>query len=286
MSENLKINPQQQQHLPGEEHLMDPIPKHNNIDYVGSNKLKDKVAIITGGDSGIGKAVAIAFAKEGAKVVISYLNEELDAQDTKIEIEKLGGSCLMVKGDISKCAHCNSIVNYTVSELGQIDILVNHAGEQYQTNDINDITEDSLEHIFRVNVFSMFYLTKAALQYMKSGGSIINTISVVAYKGNPVLLDYSATKGANLAFTRAMAASLADRGIRVNGVAPGPIWTPLIPASFLPDKLAKFGKDVPLGRPGHPYELAPAYVYLASNIDSSYVTGQVIHVNGGVPVSS
>lgn len=286
MKEEVKINPRQQQSLPGEEQKMEPVPMHDNPDYIGSGKLKDKVAIITGGDSGIGKAVAIAFAKEGAKLAISYLSEDEDAADTKQQVEKYGRTCLLIKGDISKSQHCNSIVSDTIEKFGKLDILVNHAGEQYQTNSIDDISDESLEHIFRVNVFSMFYLTKAALKHMPSGSSIINTVSVVAYKGNPGLLDYSATKGANLSFTRALAAALAAKGIRVNGVAPGPIWTPLIPASFSPDKLEKFGKDVPLGRPGQPYELAAAYVYLASNIDSSYVTGQVIHVNGGTPVNS
>ncbi|MCC2626329.1 MAG: ydaD 1 [Burkholderiales bacterium] len=286
MNLNIKINPNQQQNLPGEEQKMDPIPIHDNPDYIGSGKLKNKVAIITGGDSGIGKAVAIAFAKEGAKLVISYLNEDEDALDTKAQIEKYNGQCLLVKGDLSVSKMSAYLVGQTIEKYGKLDILVNHAGEQYQTDDLSDVNDKNLEDIFQVNVFSMFYLTKEALKHMQSGGAIINTVSVVAYKGNPKLLDYSATKGANLAFTRALAASLASKGIRVNAVAPGPIWTPLIPASFSPDKLEEFGKDTPLKRPGQPFELAPAYVYLASEIDSSYVTGQVIHVNGGIPVNS
>lgn len=280
------IDPNQQQELPGQEKIMQPIPEHDNPSYKGSGKLKNKVAIITGGDSGIGKAVAIAFAKEGARIVISYLNEEEDANDAKEQVEKYGGECLLLPGDIRERSHCDKIVETTINKFGKLDILVNHAGEQYQTDNIYKVEDSRLKHIFETNVFSMFYLTRAAMKHMKKGASIINTISVVAYKGNPILLDYSATKGANLAFTRALAASVADKGIRVNGVAPGPIWTPLIVASFSPDKLKSFGEDTPLKRPGQPYELAPAYVFLASDIDSSYVTGQVIHVNGGTPVSS
>lgn len=286
MKADIEIKPNQQQNLPGEEKKMDPIPIHDNPQYIGSGKLNDKVAIITGGDSGIGKAVAIAFAKEGAKIVVSYLSEDEDAIDTQKKIEEIGNQCLLIRGDISQWEHCNSIVDKTIKEFKQIDILVNHAGEQYQTNSFDDITVQSLEHIFSVNVYSMFYLTHAVLKHMKSGSSIINTISVVAYKGNPKLLDYSATKGANLSFTRALAAHLAPQGIRVNGVAPGPIWTPLIPASFSNEMLVRFGKNTPMGRPGQPYEVAPAYVFLASNVDSSYMTGQVIHINGGTPVNS
>ncbi|MCC2644639.1 MAG: short-chain dehydrogenase/reductase [Burkholderiales bacterium] len=286
MDLDININPNQQQPLPGTEQKMDPIPIHDNPEYIGSGKLKDKVAIITGADSGIGKAVAIAFAKEGAKIVAAYLNEDEDAQDTKAQIEKYNGQCILVKGDLSISKMSESIINQTIEKFGKLDILVNHAGEQYQTNSLQDVTDESLGDIFKVNVFSMFYLTREALKHMKKGAAIINTVSVVAYKGNPMLLDYSSTKGANLAFTRALAASLASKGIRVNAVAPGPIWTPLIPASFSQDKLKEFGKDTPMGRMGQPFELAPAYVYLASEIDSSYVTGQVLHVNGGTPVNS
>lgn len=278
---NKQIRPQQHQELPGYEKKMRPLPITEDENYRGADKLKDKVAIITGGDSGIGKAVAIAYAKEGADLVISYLCEHEDANEVKQRIEELGRKCLLIPGDISDIAICKQIVEKTIQQFGKIDILVNHAGEQYQTNSMDDITAESLEKIFRVNVFSMFYLTQAALKHMKEGCVIINTVSVVAYEGNPSLLDYSATKAATLGFTRALSQLLVKKGIRVNGVAPGPIWTPLIPASFDPEKVSEFGTQSPMGRAGEPYELAPAYVYLACNKDSSYVSGQVIHVNGG-----
>lgn len=265
---------------------MQPPPEHDDPRYVGSGKLQGKVAVITGADSGIGKAVAIAFAKEGAHCVLSYLDEHDDAEDARRQVEKYGGRCLLLPGDLRQREHCEHVIEQAVRTFGSIDVLVNHAGEQYQTDTLEQVDDDAMRHVFETNVFSMFYLTRAALRHMKPGSSIVNTLSVVAYKGNPMLLDYSASKGANLGFTRALAAALAERGIRVNGVAPGPIWTPLIPASFSPDKVAAFGRDVPLQRPGQPFELAPAYVYLASDIDSSYVTGQVLHVNGGMPVAS
>ena len=273
--------PEQTQKFPGEEKLMHPQPKIEDSSYEGSNKLKNEVAIITGADSGIGKAIAIAFAKEGADIVASYLCEEEDAQKTKKRVEELGRKCILVPGDISESAHCQKIVDITLEEFKKVTILVNHAGEQYQTNELADITDESLEKIFRVNVFSLFYLTRAALTHMKENSSIINTVSVVAYEGNPKLIDYTATKAAGVGFTRALSHSLVQRKIRVNGVAPGPIWTPLIPASFDPKRVSEFGSQTPMGRAGEPYEVAPAYVYLASHRDSSYVTGQVIHVNGG-----
>jgi NAD(P)-dependent dehydrogenase (short-subunit alcohol dehydrogenase family) len=276
----------QKQKLPGLESKMKPVPKDEDPNYKGSGKLKDKVAIITGADSGIGKAVAIAFAKEGADIVASYLLEDSDAESMRQRVVALGRKCLLIPGDISSSEHCQAIIDRTMKEFGKIDILVNHAGEQMQTNSLDDVTDEKLEHIFKVNVFSQFYLTRAALKYMKQGASIINTVSIVAYEGNPMLLDYTATKAANVGFTRALSQALAKKGIRVNGVAPGPIWTPLIPASFSADKMPDFGKQTPMARPGQPYELAPAYVYLASNIDSSYVTGQVIHVNGGTVVNT
>lgn len=279
------LQPKQTQDFPGVESQMQPHPQDENFDYKASEKLINKIAIITGADSGIGKAVAIAFAKEGANVVVSYLCEDEDAQKTKARIEELGRSCLLIKGDISDNQHCKDIVNQTIQEFGRIDILVNHAGEQYQTNSIQDITEEKLEHIFRVNVFSMLYLTKEALKHMKKGGAIINTASIVAYQGNPKLIDYSATKAAVVGFTRALSNSLIHEGIRVNAVAPGPIWTPLIPASFEEEIVANFGSSAPMARAGQPYELAPAYVFLANNIDSSYISGQVIHVNGGTVVN-
>ena len=276
-----KLRPAQKQKLPGDERKMRPAPIFENPDYQASGKLKDKIAIITGADSGIGRAIAILFAKEGANIVGSYLNEDKDADITKNIIEKLGRECLFIKGDISKSKHCNNIVDKTIEKFHKLDVLVNNAGEQDQTNSLEDITDEKLEHIFRVNVFSMFYLTRAALKNLKKGSCIINTVSIVAYKGNPLLLDYSATKAAAVGFTRALSQSLVEKGIRVNGVAPGPIWTPLIPASFDAKKVAEFGSESPMKRAGEPYELAPAYVYLACEADSSYVTGQVIHVNGG-----
>jgi len=276
----------QQQDLPCEEDKMNPHPIDEDENYIGSNKLKDKMAIITGGDSGIGRAVAIAFAKEGADLVISYLSEHDDANQTKARIEELGRRCVLIPGDISDFGHCREIVKIAIDEFGRIDILVNHAGEQYETKGLDNITEESISRIFQVNVFAVFFLTQAVLPHLKPGASIINTSSVVAYKGNPTLVDYSATRGAIVTFTRSLANLLAEKGIRVNSVAPGPIWTPLIPASFSPEKLESFGQDTPLKRPGQPFELAPTYVYLASHIMSSYVTGQVLHVNGGLPVAS
>ncbi len=273
--------PEQQQELPGYESKMSPPPKFDNPNYHGSEKLKDKVAIITGADSGIGRAIAILFAKEGADIVCSYLNEHSDAAVTKQHVEALGRKCVLQEGDISSSAHCKKIVEKTITDFNKINILINHAGEQDQTNDLADVTDEKLERIFRVNVFSMFYLTREALKFMTEGSTIINTVSIVAYEGNPLLLDYSATKAAGVGFTRALSQSLVEKKIRVNGVAPGPIWTPLIPASFDPKKVAEFGMQTPMKRAGEPYEVAPAYVYLASEIDSSYVTGQVLHVNGG-----
>lgn len=277
--------PAQTQNLPGYEAKMHPQPESEDPNYKGSGKLKGKVAVITGADSGIGKAVAIAFAKEGADIVASYLCEDEDAHTTLQRVTELGRTCILIPGDIGESTHCDFIIAETIKKFGKIDILVNHAGEQDQTNSLDDVTDEKLEKIFRVNVFSMFYLARGALKHMQRGASIINTVSVVAYEGNPLLLDYSATKAANVGFTRALSQSLAKKGIRVNGVAPGPIWTPLIPASFEADHVAEFGQDTPLGRPGQPYELAPAYVYLASEADSSYVTGQVLHVNGGKVVN-
>jgi len=275
----------QQQSLPGLEGLMKPMPQDEDPNYRGSGKLLNKVAVITGADSGIGRAVAIAYAKEGADIIASYLSEDSDAKQTKKRVEALGRKCILIPGDIASSQHCKAIIDRTIQEFGKIDILVNHAGEQMQTNSLDDVTDEKLERIFKVNVFSQFYLARAALKHMKEGAAIINTTSVVAYEGNPLLLDYSATKAANLGFTRALAQALASKGIRVNAVAPGPIWTPLIPASFDASRMPEFGKSTPMQRPGQPYELAPAYVYLASSIDSSYVTGQVLHVNGGKVVN-
>ncbi|MFJ7639097.1 SDR family oxidoreductase [Peribacillus sp. NPDC097264] len=276
--------PQHQQHQPGVETKMDPNPESVKSEYKGSGKLKGKTAIVTGGDSGIGKSVAIYYAKEGANVVVAYLDEHEDAKKTKELIEQEGQKCLLLAGDIGDETFCQDIVKQTIEEFGGLDILVNNAGEQHVQESLLDISAEQLEKTFRTNIFSMFHLTKAALKHLKKGSSIINTTSITAYQGNPKLIDYSSTKGAILAFTRALSNSISKDGIRVNGVAPGPIWTPLIPASFGEEDVAKFGQNTPMGRAGQPEELAPAYVYLASD-DSSYVSGQVIHVNGGSVVN-
>ncbi|WP_121664693.1 SDR family oxidoreductase [Metabacillus litoralis] len=272
--------PQHQDVQPGHEDMMNPQPKFDDTSYTGSGKLKNKVAIITGGDSGIGRAVAVFFAKEGANVVISYLNEQKDAEETQKHVEAQGQKCLLVAGDIGDESVCQQIVSKTMDTFGQLDIVVNNAAEQHPQKSIEDITSEQLERTFKTNIFSFFYLTKAALPHLKKGSAIVNTSSVTAYAGNEQLLDYSATKGAITTFTRSLALSLAGKGIRVNGVAPGPIWTPLIPSTFPADQVATFGSNVPMKRPGQPEELAPAYVFLASD-DSSYMSGQMIHVNGG-----
>jgi NAD(P)-dependent dehydrogenase (short-subunit alcohol dehydrogenase family) len=272
--------PQAQDQQPGLESEMRPKPRAEDPGYRGSGKLQDKVAIITGGDSGIGRAVSIAFAKEGADVAILYLNEHQDAEETKREVEQEGRRCLLIAGDVGDKAFCQDAVQRTVDELGRLDILVNNAAVQYPQKNIEDINAEQLERTFRTNIFSYFFMVQAALKHLKQGSAVINTTSVTAYRGSPTLLDYSATKGAIVAFTRSLSHALVEKGIRVNAVAPGPIWTPLIPASFPEDKVAKFGSDVPMGRAGEPEEVAPSYVFLASD-DSSYFTGQVLHPNGG-----
>jgi NAD(P)-dependent dehydrogenase (short-subunit alcohol dehydrogenase family) len=277
--------PQHQDHQPGIESEMTPRPKADDSKYQGSNKLRDKVALITGGDSGIGRAVSIFFAKEGADVAIMYLNEHDDANETKRLVEEQGRKCLTIPGDIGDENFCQQAVENTVKELGKLDILVNNAAEQHPQESIEDITAEQLERTFRTNIFSMFFLTKAALKHLKEGSAIINTTSVTAYKGNQQLLDYSSTKGAIVAFTRSLSKSLVEKGIRVNGVAPGPIWTPLIPATFPEEKVASFGKQVPMQRAGQPEEVAPSYVFLASD-DSSYMSGQILHPNGGDVVNA
>lgn len=269
---------------PGIESLMSPLPQFEDANYKGSEKLKGKNVLITGGDSGIGRAVSIAFAKEGANVAIAYLDEEEDANETKQRVEKEGVKCVLLPGDLSNEQHCKDIVEETARQLGSLNILVNNVAQQYPQQGLEYITAEQLEKTFRINIFSYFHVTKAALSHLKKGDVIINTASIVAYEGNETLIDYSATKGAIVAFTRSLSQSLVQKGIRVNGVAPGPIWTPLIPSSFDEKKVSQFGSNVPMQRPGQPYELAPAYVYLASG-DSSYVTGQMIHVNGGVIVN-
>jgi NAD(P)-dependent dehydrogenase (short-subunit alcohol dehydrogenase family) len=272
--------PQEQPERPGREHKMKPRPQAEQPEYRGSGKLKHKVAIITGGDSGIGRAVAIAFAKEGADVVISYLNEHTDAEETRRLVEAEGRRCETVPGDVGDPRHCKLIVKRTVDAFGHLDILVNNAAEQHPQKKITDITPQQLERTFRTNIFSYFFMVQAALPHLKEGSAIINTTSVTAYRGSPELLDYSSTKGAIVAFTRSLSHSLVEKKIRVNGVAPGPIWTPLIPSTFPGAKVETFGSDVPMGRAGQPAELAPTYVFLASN-DGSYYTGQVLHPNGG-----
>jgi NAD(P)-dependent dehydrogenase (short-subunit alcohol dehydrogenase family) len=277
--------PQHQDRQPGLESEMTPKPDAEKEEVKGCDKLKGKVALITGGDSGIGRAVAIAYAKEGADVAIVYLNEHNDAKETAREVEQEGRRCLPIAGDIGDEQFCRDAVQQTVRELGRLDILVNNAAEQHPQDSIEDITAEQLERTFRTNIFAMFYLTKAALKHLKKGSAIINTTSVTAYKGSPQLLDYSSTKGAIVAFTRSLSQSLVEKGIRVNGVAPGPIWTPLIPSTFPPEKVASFGADVPMKRPGQPAEVASCYVFLASD-DSSYIAGQILHPNGGEVVNS
>jgi NAD(P)-dependent dehydrogenase (short-subunit alcohol dehydrogenase family) len=276
---------QQQARRPGLESEMRPRPVADDRKYKGADKLKGKVALITGGDSGIGRAVAIAFAKEGANLSILYLNEHSDAQETQRMVQDLGRKCLLIPGDIGYERFCREAVERTVKELGRLDVLVNNASEQHPQESLEDIDREQLERTFRTNVFGTFFMTKAALKHLKEGSSIITTASVTAYKGNPMLIDYSSTKGAQVAFTRALSQQLAKRNIRVNAVAPGPIWTPLIPSTFPPDKVEEFGTDVPLGRVGQPEEVAPSFVFLASD-DSSYMTGQVLHPNGGSVVNT
>ncbi|AFN77970.1 short-chain dehydrogenase [Stutzerimonas stutzeri DSM 10701] len=284
MADQKQTMPPQQQPEPGKEDEMTPRPEYRGEDYNAAGKLQDKVAIITGGDSGIGRSVAVLFAREGADVVILYLDQYQDADETRRVVEQQGRRCLTFAGDVADQDVCRKVVDETVATFGRLDILVNNAAEQHPQKRFEDVTQQQWEKTFRTNVFGMFQMTQAALPHLGKGASIINTTSVTAYKGNPMLIDYSSTKGAIVGFTRALSMSLVERGIRVNGVAPGPIWTPLIPSTFDADKVAEFGANVPLKRPGQPEEVAPAYVYLASS-DSSYVTGQVIHVNGGTVVN-
>lgn len=272
--------PQHQDRQPGRDSEMTPQPQDRAESYRGSAKLAGKVAVVTGGDSGIGRAAAIAFAKEGADVAIVYLEEHDDAATTKRLIEAADRRCIAIAGDVGSETFCRSAVDRTVAELGRLDILVNNAAVQFPQKSIADITEEQLERTFRTNIFAMFFMVKAALPHLGQGAAIVNTTSVTAYRGSPGLLDYSSTKGAIVSFTRSLSKALADKKIRVNAVAPGPIWTPLIPATFDEEHVASFGQDVPLGRAGQPDELAAIYVLLAGE-DSSYMTGQVIHPNGG-----
>lgn len=275
-----KSFPPQRQKQPGQETEMKPRPVSGEFEYEGAAKLQGKAALITGGDSGIGRAVAIAFAREGANVAFAYLEEDQDARDTRDIVEREGVRCLAFRGDVGEEKFCRDVVDKTVGAFGSLDILVNNAAEQHYRESLEEISAEQLERTFRTNIFSYFFMAKAALKHLSEGARIINTTSVTAYKGNPKLLDYSSTKGAIVAFTRSLALSLAEKGILVNAVAPGPVWTPLIPASFPEEKTEKFGENVALKRAGQPVEIAHSYVFLASE-GGSYMTGQVLHPNGG-----
>lgn len=276
----VEFPPQMQTMQPGFEYLMVPKPIFDNPNYKASGKLKGKVAIITGGDSGLGRSIAVHFVKEGAKVVIAYLNEHEDANDTKKYIESLGGTCILISGDVKDPNFCKEIVNRTLNNFGKIDILINNAGVQFQKKNIEDISNDQFDYTMRSNIYSIFYLTKAAVPHMKEGSSIINVSSITTFYGEPELMDYVTSKGAIVGFTRAVSSNLVKKKIRVNAVAPGFFWTPLQPACWEPCKIPVLAADVPMGRAGQPYEIAPLFVYLASD-DSSFMTGQVLHINGG-----
>lgn len=275
------LAPEQSQNIqPGMEYSMTPLPIFDNPNYEGSGKLKDKIAIVTGGDSGLGRTCSIAFIKEGAKVVIVYYNEEKDAKDTKKYIEKLGGECHLIRGDLSKHNFCKKVIEETINKYGKLDILVNNAGVQYQQDKLEDICDEQFDWTMKVNIYGMFYLTKEAMPYLKSGASIINLSSVTAFYGDPQLIDYVTTKAAIVGFTRALARNLALKNIRVNAIAPGFFWTPLQPACWTAEKIPSLGADAAMARGAMPYELASTFVFLASD-EASYMTGQVIHNNGG-----
>lgn len=275
-----KGQPPQEQNPPGKEEQMTPVPKSENPNYKASGKFKEKVVIITGGDSGIGKATAIAFAKEGADIAIIYNRADEDAATTQKRIEEIGKKCLLLKGDVGDKKFCQASVDKTITSFKKLDVLINNAAIQKPQDDITDITEEQLRITFQTNIFSMFFMTQEAIDHIPQGGSIINTTSVTAYQGRKQLVDYSSTKGAIVSFTRSLSQNVVSRGIRVNAVAPGPIWTPLIPSTFPPEKVKDFGTDTLLGRVGQPYEVASCFIFLASD-DASYITGQTIHVNGG-----
>jgi NAD(P)-dependent dehydrogenase (short-subunit alcohol dehydrogenase family) len=282
--EPVTFPPQHQPVQPGLEYMMVPRPISENPAYVGSGKLMDKIAIITGGDSGIGRAAAIAYAKEGADLAIVYLYEHVDANETKQRIEQLGRRCLLIPGDLRQEPFSKTVIDRTLQAYGKIDILVLNQAVQYPQTSILDITAEQLHQTYQTNIFPHFYMTKAALPYLKPGSAIISTASITAYRGAPLLIDYSSTKGAIVSFTRSLALSLVEKGIRVNAVAPGPIWTPLIPSSYSAEYVSTFGLETPMKRAGQPFELAPVYVLLASD-DGSFMTGQVVHVNGGAMIT-
>ncbi|WCJ43170.1 NAD(P)-binding Rossmann-fold superfamily protein [Euphorbia peplus] len=292
MASSGNFPPQKQDAQPGKEHVMNPIPDYAKSDYKPSDKLRGKVAIVTGGDSGIGRAVSHCFALEGATVAFTYVKgqEDKDAEDTLNMLKKAktadAKDPIAIPTDLGFDDHCKKVVDEVVNAYGRIDILVNNAAEQYKCSSVEDIDEERLERVFRTNIFSYFFMSRHALKHMKEGSSIINTTSINAYKGNAKLLDYTSTKGAIVAFTRGLALQLVNRGIRVNGVAPGPIWTPLIPSSFSEEEVKNFGKEVPMQRAGQPIEVAPSFVFLACNHCSSYFTGQVLHPNGGAIVNA
>jgi NAD(P)-dependent dehydrogenase (short-subunit alcohol dehydrogenase family) len=282
--QNQTLPPQTQSTQPGRETEMNPKPNYTPR-FPGSGRLTGKVAVVTGGDSGIGRAVAVLFAREGAKVAVLYLNEGQDAQDTKHLVEMEGSQCLLISGDVGDPGFCREAITRVMNEFGRIDVLVNNAAEQHPKKDVQEITPEQLDRTFRTNIYGYFYMVQAAMPHLKEGAAIVNTTSVTAYRGSPELLDYSSTKGAIVAFTRSLAQSLVGKGIRVNGVAPGPIWTPLIPATFSAEKVASFGANTPMKRPGQPNEVASCFLFLACE-DSSYITGSVLHPNGGDPTES
>lgn len=276
--------PQKQDKQPGIEAEMNPRPEYIKDTYKAAGKLKGKIALITGGDSGIGRAVSVHFAEEGADIAIVYLDEDTDAEETKSLVETAGRKCLLIKGDVKDASFCKTAVEKTVAQFGKLNILVNNAGMQFPQKNVANITEEQLETTFKTNIFAYFYFAEAAVQHLKEGDCIINTTSVTAYRSSPALIDYSSTKGVITTFTRSLATNLTEKKIRVNAVAPGPVWTPLIVSTFDEEKIKKFGSETAMKRAGQPSELGPAYVFLASD-DASFITGQVIHVNGGEVVN-
>ena len=284
MAEPQTLPPQTQDRQPGRETEMHPRPDYVPR-YPGSGRLEDKVAIVTGGDSGIGRAVAVLFAREGAHIAMMYLNEREDARETERLVKAEGRECLAIAGDAGDAGFCEQAIEAVIDRFGRLDVLVNNAAEQHPQKELDKVTPEQIERTFRTNIFGYFFMTQAALPHLKKGAAIINTTSVTAYRGSPELLDYSATKGAIVAFTRSLAKKLVEKGVRVNGVAPGPIWTPLIPSTFDAKHVASFGSQTPMRRPGQPNEVAPSFLFLACE-DSSYITGSVLHPNGGEPTES